>query len=60
MTDTIAPTYTVTGENRDTGAPVIRAQIKQGDVAAAMKRMAEEGLLRIRSAVTPNPSGSAG
>jgi len=25
-----------------------------------MKRMAEEGLLRIRSAVTPNPSGSAG
>jgi hypothetical protein len=60
MTDTIAPTYTVTGENRATGAAVIRAQVKLGDVAAEMQRMVTEGLYRVRSAATPNPSGSAG
>jgi hypothetical protein len=60
MTDTIAPTYTVTGENRETGAPVIRAQVRQADVAAEIRRMVAEGLCRIRSAATPNPSGSAG
>ena len=56
MAQTIPPIYTVTGENPETGSAVIRAQLKQEQVA----RMSAEGLKNIRVDEVKNPSGNAG
>ena len=60
MTDDIPTTYTVQAEHPDTGTAVIRAQVKEADVAAEVDRMAREGLCNIRVAATRNPAGNAG
>ncbi|BCW88107.1 hypothetical protein sos41_12450 [Alphaproteobacteria bacterium SO-S41] len=60
MAENIPPTYTITGENPDTGTAVIRAQVREADIAAEVARMAHDGLAHIRVVATRNPSGSSG
>lgn len=60
MSKTTSDTYTLTGDDPETGAPVIRAMLKPDQLATEVNRMAREGLQNIRVALTPNPAGNAG
>lgn len=60
MSKPIPDTYSLTGDDPETGAPVIRAQLKAEDLAREVNRMAREGLQNIRVSLTPNPAGTAG
>lgn len=60
MTASVKATFTVTADNPETGAQIIRAMLTEKGAAEEAARMKKTGLRNIKIAPVRDPAGNAG